>query len=190
MGLSAAQLANVSLIGQTAGAANSAIGAYYGTATERVNMRSRANAADVNARLAELTAQSALAQGQHQAGALSLQAGKLKGAQRAALAANGVDLGVGNAAELQASADIMKQIDLATIEANAVAAAWGHRTDALNFRNEALSLRAGARASNPSRALMTSLLGGASGVARSWYEFDRAGVWKAPVDDRSTMYGR
>ena len=117
---------------QIGGAASSAIGSYYSAATQKINLKTQANLADINARIAELGAQSALLQGQQQVGALTLNAGRLKSRQRAALAANGVDLGVGSAAEIQASTDIMKTIDANTLEANAVRTAWGMRTQATN----------------------------------------------------------
>lgn len=49
---------------------------------------------------------------------------------------------MGSAAEIQASTDIMKEIDMATVESNAVRNAFGYRTQAMNFENEALAKRA------------------------------------------------
>ena len=125
MGFSSSQLASASLIGQIGGGVTSAIGSYYSAATQKATLQGQAAVADVNARIAELGAQSALYQGQQQVGAVSLNAGRMKSAQRAAMAANGIDLGVGSAVELQASTDIMKEIDMATIEANAMRSASG-----------------------------------------------------------------
>jgi len=143
--------------------------------------------ATTNARIAELGAQSALQQGQQQVAALSLKAGHLKSSQRAALAANGVDLGAGSAAELQASADIMKDADIETLTANAVRSAWGYRAQATNFQNEALAAqsngwlyrteaqtkRATAAGLSPFGSAATTLLGGAGSVAKSWYELGK-----------------
>jgi hypothetical protein len=139
MGFSTTQLASASLIGQIGGGVTSAIGSYYSAATQKATMQGQAAVADVNARIAELGAQSALYQGQQQVGALTLKAGQLKSSQRTAMAANGIDLGSGNAVEIQASTDIMKEIDANTLTANAVRSAWGYRTQAVNFQNEALT---------------------------------------------------
>lgn len=158
---------------QIGGAASSAIGSYYSAATQKINLQSQANLADINAKIAELGAQSALLQGQQQVGALTLNAGRLKSRQRAALAANGVSLSEGNAVEIQASTDIMKTIDANTLEANAVRSAWGMRTQATNYQNEALSARATAGAVSPFAAFSSSLLGSAGSVASSWYQYSK-----------------
>lgn len=169
MGFSSGQLATASLIGQVGGAATSAIGSYFSAATQKATLKGQAGIADTNARIAELGAQQELFRGQREVGALTLQAGQLKSRQRAAMAANGIDLGVGSAAEIQASTDIMKEIDMATIEANATRSAFGYRTQAVNFQNEALMKRATASAIKPGMAAVSSLLGSAGSVAASWY---------------------
>lgn len=177
MGFSSNQLASASLIGQIGGGVTSAIGSYYSAATQKATMQGQAAVADVNARIAELGAQSALYQGQQQVGALTLKAGQLKSSQRTAMAANGIDLGSGNAVEIQASTDIMKEIDANTLTANAVRSAWGYRTQAVNFENEALTKRATAGAINPLGSAVGSLLGSAASVAGSWYSLNKYGVF-------------
>ena len=176
MGFNSSQLATASLIGQMGGAATGAIGSYFSAATQKATLQGQAAVADVNARIAELGAQSALYQGQQQVGQLTLQAGHLKSRQRVALAANGVDLGVGSAAEIQASTDIMKEIDANTLTANAVRSAWGYRTQAVNFQNEALTKRATAGAISPFGSAAGSLLGSAGSVAGSWYSLNKVGA--------------
>ena len=169
MGFSSTQLASASLIGQIGGGVTSAIGSYFSAATQKATLKGQAAIADTNARIAELGAQQELFRGQQQVGALTLQAGQLKSRQRAALAANGIDLGVGSAAEIQASTDIMKEIDKNTVEANATRSAFGYRTQAMNFQNEALTARATASAISPGMSAVSSLLGSATSVAASWY---------------------
>ena len=178
MGIPSAQLAQVSLVGQLGGMATSAIGSYYSAATQKAALAGQAAIADTNARIAELGAQSTLAQGQQQVANLTLKAGQLKGTQRATMAANGIDLGEGNAAEIQASTDIMKETDKNTLEANAVRSAWGYRTQAVNFQNEALMKRAGADSINPFASAAGSLLGSAGSVASSWYSLNKSGALK------------
>jgi hypothetical protein len=181
MGFSSSQLASASLIGQTGGGVTSAIGSYFSAATQKATLKGQAAIADTNARIAELGAQSILNQGQQQVGALTLKAGQLKSSQRAALAANGIDLGTGSAVEIQASTDIMKEIDSNTLTANAVRSAWGYRTQAVNFENEALTKRATAGAISPFGSAAGSLLGSAGSVAGSWYSLHKFGALKGTM---------
>lgn len=169
-------LGQVGMIGQIGGLLTSTIGGYYSAASQKSALQAQAALADTNSRIAELGAQSALAQGQQQVGALTLKAGQLKSTQRANLAANGVDLGEGSAAEVQASTDLMKEIDKNTVEANAVRSAWGYRAQAMNYQNEALTKRATAGAINPIGSVVSSLLSGAGSVASSWYAQSKAGA--------------
>ena len=173
MGFSSSQLASASLIGQISGGVTSAIGGYFSAATQKATLKGQAAIADTNARIAELGAQSILNQGQQQVGALTLKAGQLKSSQRAAMAANGIDLGTGSAVEIQASTDIMKEIDANTLTTNAVRSAWGYRTQAVNFENEALTKRATAGAISPFGSAAGSLLGSAGSVAGSWYSLNK-----------------
>ena len=106
-----------------------------------------------------------------------MKAGQLKSSQRAAMAANGIDLGTGSAAELQASTDTMKDIDANQLLANAVRNAWGYRMQGVNYQNEAMMARAGAKGINPGMAAFGSLLSGATNVATSWYGLSKSGVW-------------
>lgn len=180
MSFDASQLSFASAALQTAGMASSAVGSYYSSALQKSSLAAQAAIAESNARIAELGAQSALNQGQREVGALTLKAGQLKSRQRASLAANGVDLGVGSAAEIQASTDIMKDIDKYTIEANAVRSAWGYRAQAVNFENEAMTKHATASAISPFGSAATSLLGSAGSVASAWYSYAGGGNY-APV---------
>lgn len=104
------------------------LGASYAEAMARIQAQTVRQTAEANAKIAEMGAQSALAQGQQQVAALTLKAGQMKSTQRAAMAANGIDLGEGNAVDVQASTEIMKEIDKNQIEANAIRTAWGYRT--------------------------------------------------------------
>lgn len=194
MSFNTGQMAQLSLIGQIGGAASSAVGSYYGAKSQASTLNFQAGMADTNARMSETAAQGALMRGQRESGALTLKAGQLKGRQRAAMAANGIDLGEGNAAEIQASTDVMKEIDANTIESNAVMEAWGYRTQGVNASNEALMARATAGSISPFGSAAGSLLGSAGSVASSWYSMNKAGALDgtpfglkpgAPIYDRS-----
>lgn len=169
-------IGTASLALQAAGLAASTVGSYYSARFQKNQLGFDAAMSDVNARIAELGAQSVLDQGQRQIGALTMQAGQLKSRQRAALAANGVDLGEGNAAEIQASTAIMSEMDKNTLEANAVRTAWGYRTQGANYQNQAIMDRSGAGAIGPFGAGVSSLLTGSGQVASSWYALKKDGA--------------
>ena len=128
----------------------------------------------INARIAELGARSAFERGQKEVASLTMQAGQLKSRQRASMAANGIDLGEGNAAEIQASTDLMREIDKQTIEANAVRSAWGYRTEATNLQSAALMKEGSASGISPLMSGASSLLTGAGQVASQWYAMSKA----------------
>ena len=172
----AAYLPMASLGMQAAGAAMGTVGSYYSARNTKSNLQLQANLADTNAQIAELGAQSALAQGAKEEQRSRLQTTALKKSQRVALAANGVDLGQGSAAELLTSTDLMGDIDANTIKANALRSAWGYRTQATNYQNQALMDRAAAGTISPGMSAAASLLGSAGSVGPSWYQFNQAGA--------------
>ncbi|WP_289639715.1 hypothetical protein [Turicimonas muris] len=96
----------------------------------------------------------------------TMRAGRVKQQQKVALAANGLAVGVGSAAELQASTDIIKKIDLQRIESNAKAEAWGYRSKATDYENQAIM--AEAKKQNASQVFANTLLGGIGQIGFGW----------------------
>lgn len=185
MGLPTAALAL-----QVAGLGTSASASYWNARSQKSALNYQANIADLNAQLSELGAESALSTGQQQAGKISMQAGQVLGRQRAVLAGNGVDLGTGSAAEMQASTSILKQIDMNTVQANAVRNAWGYREQGLDFRTQAAMGRASAAGMSPALGAATTLLGGAGQVASNWYLLSQKGAFgntTTPVGGEPTL---
>lgn len=153
----------VAMLGmQAAGAASSAVGSYYSAQGQQSAMRGQAEQL-------ELTAQRTLEAGQRETQRSRMATARLKGAQRAGMAANGLDLGEGTAARVLTDTDLLGEVDANTIEANAVRSAWGYRT-------ESTMRRAGADAISPGMAGFTSLLGGTGQVASSWYAMNKVGA--------------
>ncbi|WP_039052158.1 virion core protein, T7 gp14 family [Bordetella avium] len=146
------------------------VGSYYGAKAQKNHLNFQASIADIDARIAELGAQQELLRGQQEVGRLTLGAGQLKGQQRAALAASGIDLGEGSAAEVQVWTDMLKDIDASTLTANAVRSAWGHRIQGVSLQGEARMTRAQAKGIRPGMSAATSLLESAGSVASSWYK--------------------
>lgn len=168
--------AGAALAMQGAGAASSAIGAYSGAQAQQGRLRTQAALDDLNAASANRSANSVLAAGQFATQQSMLHTAGVKGAQTAGFAASGVDLNSGSAARVLTSTDYIGQVDQNTIQANAVRSAWGYRTQAVNYQNDALMKRAGADATSPFMAGATSLLGSAGTVAGNWYQYNKAGA--------------
>jgi hypothetical protein len=167
---------SLSIMSGIAGAASSTIGAFYSAQSQRSSARFQADMDEIGARIAEIGAQAELLQGQGLIGQLTAKAGRIKASQRTAQAANGLALGFGSAAEVRASTDLSKEIDVNAIEANAVRSAWGYRGQAANLRANANMRRASANSISPVGAAAGTLLTGASRVADTWYRLDNAGA--------------
>lgn len=173
--------AATSLALMAAGAASNTVGSYYSARGQQSALRFQADIADTNARLAELSAQSELVRGQREEQASRLRTAQLKSSQRVAMAANGIDLGQGTAAEVLTSTDYMGEVDANTIAANAVRQAWGYRTQGMNYQNEALMKRATASSISPGMSAATTLLSEAGRVYSAWYGMSKAGALPSGV---------
>ena len=151
------------------GAIQGGFGAYYSAKSQKSQLEFQADMAAINARMAEMSAQSILQAGQKEAGAVSMRAGKVLGAQRASQAARGIQAGVGSAAEEIATTQLMKETDMLTINANATRQAWAARMQATNLANESLLKGTTADSISPFASAATSLIGSGSQVASQWY---------------------
>ncbi|MCC7304770.1 MAG: hypothetical protein IT558_00765 [Alphaproteobacteria bacterium] len=169
---------------QISGGITTAIGAYYTARGEQENFKASANIADTNARLADLTAEAAIFAGQREEQMSRLATRDLKERQRTAYAGNGIALDSETAQRVLTSTDVMGEIEANTINANAARAAWGYRTEAVQWRNEALTKRASAKAISPRTRAMTSLINSASDVSASWYKLGKEGALEG------TIYGK
>ena len=171
----------------------SALGSYQSARMDRQNLKSLAAMDAITAKIAELGARDALARGQWEAARVSASAGQLKSRQRAAMAANGLDLGVGSAAELQASPDLMKEIAMQQALTNALRSAWGYRLQGTNFTNRSAMASAAAGAISPGMSAVGTLLTNGGQVADGWYAIRDAlsqpQQAPAPVEDRSWQLG-
>jgi len=177
-----ATLSSAGFILQAGGVLNSAVGSFYAAKSQRYQLASQASSAEfqadiarLNARMAGAEAERALLAGERQIGRYTMQAGQQKAAATASLAARGVTAGVGSAAETMATADVIKEIDSMTINANAVRQAEAMRMQRVSFLNQAAMSDVTARnlmrmrkTISPEYAAMTSLLGGAGQVASSY----------------------
>lgn len=164
-----------SLIAQGISNTIQAFGSFGITRHQNAIAQSQANIARLNAQMMEWQAQSRLRSNEKDQVRLTMQAGQTKASQRAALAANGIAVAEGSAAELQASTDIIKEIDSNQMTANARREAWGMRMQAANYEGQALM--AEAQKKNKWDVFGTTLLGGASQVSNSYMLYNAYGLF-------------
>lgn len=161
LGASAASAAAVGTA-VTAIGASSALGAYssyqQGQAAKQV--------ARNNQIMAEYAAQDAVRRGEEDAIKVRQRADQIKGAQRANMAAKGLDLNVGTAGELQDQVDFFGQQDAATARDNAQRQAWSARASG---NAQAAQGRFAEQQGN--LGAFSSLLGGATQVAGKWMQY-------------------
>lgn len=120
----------------------SAFGSFGLQKTKNAIAQSQANIARINAQTMMRQYEATLRASEKDIQKTTMAAGRVKGSQRAALAANGIAVGEGSAAELQASTDIVKEIDVNQIKSNALNNAWGYRMQAAGFEGQALMAEA------------------------------------------------
>lgn len=152
-----------------AGTVVTAYGASEQAQSQKDLARYNSQVATNNATLAEYEALDATKRGDEEAAAIRRNSDMLKGSQRASMAAKGLDLAEGTAAELQDQTEFFALTDMATAKNNAARQAWGNRTQGLNYRNESGKQTSISNSINPLMAAGTTLLTGAGQVANKWY---------------------
>jgi hypothetical protein len=120
--------------------------------------------------MAEYAAQDAVQRGEQEAIKVRQRADQIKGAQRSKMAAGGVDLGVGTAAELQSQTDFFGLQDVATTRSNAAREAWSDRVQGANFRAQG-----DAAAKQGNLQAFSTALGTAGQVAGKWMQYGGSG---------------
>lgn len=125
---------------------------------------------DTNARLAELQGEYAISQGEQAAQALSSQSKKLIGSQRAAFAAQGIEVSTGSAADIQVETAGQAALDVSTIRNNAWREAWGYRVQAQGYRAEGQQRKLASEFS----ANQTLLTGGLRAI-KTKYDYSKRG---------------
>lgn len=164
------------------GSINSAIGSYYATESQKIQLKMQAQnqkfasqIAAINARGAEFGAQQTLLTGARQYGMYGLQAAQRRSAMRAGLAARGGALESGSAREAMASQMYVDEVDMLAINANRIRAAEAQRQQRQNY--EIQSLMGGLSAQNIMStagtlsggiSAFTSALNSTANFAQSW----------------------
>lgn len=125
-----------------------------------------------NQTVAEANAKNAIAVGDTRADAKQEQTAQMLGAERAGLAASGVELDSGSALRLQEDTSRLGAIDTGTIRNNAAREAYTYRVQAQNFGM--------AKSQDQDAGTLDafgSVLSGASSVAGKWDAYKRAGAF-------------
>lgn len=161
-----------SMIGSGISAGISAVGSIFTTKYNNAIAKAQENIAKENAKTMELQAQYTLFAAETKVQHETMQAGQVKARQKAALAANGVAIGSGSAAQITASTDIIKTINKNRIVTEAHAQAWGYRQKATDFNNQALMYSA--KKQSVGMNFLSTALNGVSQVAMS-YAFGKLG---------------
>lgn len=156
---------------QAAGIGFSAVSAYKQAQSQRDALRYKARVDANNAQIAEWQAQQELAGGVVAEQASRLKTAQVTGAQRATMAANGIDLGEGNATDVLATTKFVGEQDALTIRDNAARSAWGARIQAQNYLDDSRVANATADSVNPLLASVGSLLGSAGTVSSIWKSY-------------------
>ena len=171
-------------VGQAYGAWSSAQGTKAAMQSQATIAETQAQIAELNAEGAEFNAQQSLLAGQRREQNVRLKGAQLKSTQRAGMAANGIDLGSGSAVNVLTTTDLMSEEDANAVKLDAVRSAWGYRTQATNYVNEAIGKRTQAYglnktagAINPWMSGGAALLTGAGQVASSWYVANKLGMF-------------
>lgn len=165
---------------QIGGSVMESVGAYYAARNRQYDLKSQALAfefeqtmAAVNARQAEAVAQSIIEAGAQEASLTGLRYAQERSSARVSQGARGIAIGVGSAAEEDASIRYAEESDRLTINANAVRQAGQARLQATEQRNRgalagvsAGNARTSARSVNPGLAAGSTILGSAGNIAR------------------------
>ena len=91
---------------------------------------------EMNAQLAELQGADAIRRGEVEAQDKAERTRQLKGSQRVALAAQGIDIDSGTAGQIIADTEILGAREVETIRNNAWRESFGYKVDALNSRTK------------------------------------------------------
>lgn len=146
--------------------------------------QSEAEIIDYNAVVADQQAADALTRGQETEQQVRAQTRQVIGSQRAGFAAQGVDVGSGSAADVQADAAFLGELDALTVETNAAREAHGFAVQATDLRNRAtVTRKTGVNQEKAANAAgnaaylggAANVIGGATSLLANRYGFGRTG---------------
>ena len=123
--------------------------AWSNSKTEKKLYAIQAKMQALQARAAQNQAEDILRAGNQKVAAITYQAGQAKASSKVSMAAAGVRVGTGSSAEVLASHDIVKEMQVNQTVANAIAQSYGAKRQALNTSNKAIAIEAQAQGISP-----------------------------------------
>lgn len=159
-------------IGQAIGAA---VGAFISSKATSYVLEKQAEINRINEARMQMGYESALRAGESQISKVTREAGAVKARQKTAMASNGVSLGVGSAAEITATTEVNKKLDVRTIQENALTNSWGYANKASQYGVLANTQMMGAQYASDTAVSSTIAKGLESigTVADKWYYYNR-----------------
>lgn len=132
----------------------------------------QAQIANTNAKLADIKSQDAIDRGNRSANLNDTQTKKLIGSQRAALAAQGIDVNSGSAVDVQSDSASLGALDSLTIRNNAWRESWGYKVESVNDTYSGKF--SGMAADNSARnTLLTGGMQAAGSFAQAGYYYNK-----------------
>ncbi len=159
------------MVGAALGAAAaglSMVSTIFGGLAQRKAARAKAEVMERNVDLANYQASDALGRGDVAAKIRRQQAQQTAGEQRTALAAQGIDVNSGTAADIQGNTTYLGELDAQTIRNNAAREAWGYQVQAQDYQIGADFTRA-----EGDNEMISTLLTGANNLILAGAGFGR-----------------
>lgn len=169
--------AAVSIGTSVAGAGASVYGNIQAQKAAAKNSKYTAKVAKKNELRAQLAAKDAEQRGNRDAARAAKASERLKGRQRAVLAANGVDVGAGSALDILEDTTRIGKADALAIRENARREADDYRAQGESFNDEYKINRKRAKQGIDPFEVGATALTGATAVASKWYQFSSEGVF-------------
>ena len=135
-------------------------GAGFNASANRQAGKAQSALANYNASVADMQSADAIERGNIEANKQRVNTRRMIGSQRAAMAAQGIDINDADssAVDVQADTAYLGELDALTIKANAAREAWGYRVQAQDYRTRG----AIAEAEGKNKAIGTLLTTGSS----------------------------
>ena len=158
---------------QGLGAMAQAQGQRHAAAAKANEYRYQAQVDDNNRKVALWKAQDAKDRGAKDEAALRVKVAQLKGRQKSALAASGVEIGDGSALDILGDTAALGELDALTIRSNSEREAYEQKVNASNLAANASMKRMGADNAIIAGRIgaTTSLLSGAGSIASKWQSY-------------------
>ena len=160
--------------------------AWSASKTEKALYEIQARMQALQARAAQNQAEDILRAGNQKVAAITYQAGLAKASTRASMAAAGIRVGTGNSAEVLASHDIVKEMQVNQTIANTITQSYGAKRQVVNASNKALAIEAQAKGISPWAAALNK------GVASLYDGMEKGylpNVFKNAVGEDSGLKG-